>query len=143
MSRRTRITHEFVEFIPKELEEGVLYVSIPYSTAVHKCACGCGNKITTPISPTRWRLTYDGETVSLWPSVGNWSYPCQSHYWIERNRIEWAPTWSRAKIEASRTRDREERQRYYERTTVTERPEPAEEGLAARLLKRVGSFFRN
>lgn len=51
---------EFVEFVPKELEDGVLYISIPYSTAVHKCACGCGTKTTTPISPARWRFTYDG-----------------------------------------------------------------------------------
>jgi hypothetical protein len=99
MGGLTRIRHEFVEFIPKKLEQGVLYISIPYDTAVHKCACGCGSKITTPISPVRWRLTYDGETVSLSPSVGNWSYPCQSHYWVKCNRIEWAPKWSREKIE--------------------------------------------
>jgi hypothetical protein len=34
MSRPVRITHEFVEFIPKERQERVLYVSIPYATAV-------------------------------------------------------------------------------------------------------------
>lgn len=88
MSRLTSIRPEFVEFIPKELEEGVLYISISYLTAVHRCACGCGSKITTPIRPARWRFTYDGESVSLHPSIGNWSYPCQSHYWIERDRVE-------------------------------------------------------
>ena len=70
--RRTSIDHEFVEFIPSELQEAVLYVSIPYATAVHQCACGCGNKVVTPISPVDWQLLFDGETVSLTPSIGNW-----------------------------------------------------------------------
>jgi Family of unknown function (DUF6527) len=49
--RRTSITHEFVEYIPAELAEAVLYISITYRTAVHRCVCGCGNKVVTPISP--------------------------------------------------------------------------------------------
>lgn len=112
MTRLTSIRPEFVEFVPKQLEDGVLYVSIPYSTTVHKCACGCGSKITLPISPAKWRYMWDGDTISLWPSVGNWSYPCQSHYWIEQNDIEWAPKWSHEKIEANRARDKEDRERY-------------------------------
>jgi hypothetical protein len=43
---------EFVEFMPDKLEPGVIYVSIPYATAAHLCACGYGNEVTTPISPT-------------------------------------------------------------------------------------------
>src|SRR6266496_1497891 len=101
MSRLTTIRPEFVEFIPKDLEYGVVYVSVPYSTSVHSCACGCGSKITLPINPAKWRFLWDGEAISFWPSVGNWSYPCQSHYWIERNRIEWASKMSREKIKAN------------------------------------------
>ena len=71
--------HKFVEFIPSEIEENVIYISIEYDVAKHKCACGCGAIIVTSISPARWRLTYDGETVSLSPSIGNWSHPCKSH----------------------------------------------------------------
>jgi hypothetical protein len=112
VSRLTSIRPQFVEFVPKELEDGVLYVSIPYSTSVHRCACGCGSKITLPISPVKWRFLYDGESISLWPSVGNWSYECQSHYWIQQNQIEWAPRWSRDKIEKARARDRTDRERY-------------------------------
>jgi hypothetical protein len=44
MRSPVNIRHEFVEFIPKERQEGVLYVSIPYATAVHNCFCGCGLK---------------------------------------------------------------------------------------------------
>ncbi len=92
--RRTTIVHEFVEFIPSELKEGTLYISIPYATAVHLCACGCGIKVVTPISPPEWLLRWDGDTVSLHPSIGNWQFPCRSHYWIMRNRVEWARSCS-------------------------------------------------
>ena len=95
MSRRTQMTHRFVEEIPRELEEGVLYVSIHFATAVHRCCCGCGQEVVTPLSPTDWQLAFDGRSVSLYPSIGNWSLPCQSHYWIRRDIVEWAPRWSR------------------------------------------------
>lgn len=47
----------------------------------------------TPLTPADWKLTFDGETVSLYPSIGNWNFPCRSHYWLTKNRIEWAPGW--------------------------------------------------
>lgn len=140
MSRLRSIRPEFVEFIPKELEEGVLYISIPYKTAVHRCACGCGSKITTPIRPARWRFTYDGESVSLCPSIGNWSYPCQSHYWIERNRVEWAPRWSKEKIAAGRAEDRAARQRYYGERA--EPPNGAAREPRGGLMQRLRNLFK-
>jgi hypothetical protein len=106
MTRHTRVTHEFVDFIPNVLEDGKVYISVKYATAVHKCCCGCGREVVAPLSPTDWRLIFDGQTISLDPSIGNWSFPCQSHYWITRNRVEWARRWSRAEIEAGRARDR-------------------------------------
>ena len=106
MNTHATIRHEFVGFIPDSLEEGVLYVSIPYTTAAHLCACGCGHEVVTPLSPTDWQMIFDGETVSLKPSIGNWSFPCQSHYWIERGRIRWAPRWTREQIDAGREHDR-------------------------------------
>ena len=39
---RTTFEHRFVELIPEVLDEGVLYISVTYTTALHKCACGCG-----------------------------------------------------------------------------------------------------
>jgi hypothetical protein len=77
-----------------------------YLLFVHLCACGCGHEIVTPLSPTDWRLIFDGETVSLKPSIGNWSYECQSHYWIVRDRIRWARRLTRPEIDAGRARDR-------------------------------------
>ena len=78
----TTISHEFVDVIPGHLDEGILYICIPYTTAVHKCFCGCGHEVVTPLAPRQWSLIFDGETISLTPSIGNWSFPCRSHYWI-------------------------------------------------------------
>lgn len=109
MSRLERIRPEFVEFVPRTLEPGIVYISIAYSTMVHQCACGCGSKIATPLSPARWSFAYDGEAISVWPSIGNWSYACQSHYWIDCNRIKWAAKWSPDRIERNRKRDKADR----------------------------------
>jgi hypothetical protein len=113
MPRQTQLTPEFVELVPSELKEGVLYVSMIYASAIHKCCCGCGEKVVTPLGPTDWKLTFDGESISLHPSVGNWSLPCQSHYWIQENKVRWAPRMSRQQIEAGRATDRLERERFY------------------------------
>ena len=142
MTRLTTIRPEFVEFVPKELEEGVLYVSVSYSTTVHKCACGCGSKITLPISPPKWRFMYDGETISLWPSVGNWSYECESPYWIEQNRIEWAPKWSREKIEAGRARDKADRERYLSARTAPGEARSSAKESGPGLIDRLRGLFR-
>lgn len=109
-----RIRHEFVECIPTKVKAGTLYISIQYSTAVHKCCCGCGNEVVTPLSPTDWELSFNGETVSLAPSIGNWSFDCKSHYLIEDGNVRWAPRWSRQEIEDGRARDREAKRRYFE-----------------------------
>lgn len=108
------VTHEFVRLIPEALEEGILYVSVEFATASHKCFCGCGHKVVTPLAPTGWELTFNGEAVSLYPSIGSWSLPCRSHYWIEDGRVRWAPMWSDEEVEVGRSRDARARERYYE-----------------------------
>lgn len=113
MNRPTQISHEFVEFIPDRLEDETLYMSIEYATAQHNCLCGCGNRVITPLTPTDWSITYDGETVSLSPSVGNWSFACRSHYWIRRDRVTWAAKFSQEKINAVRATDKKAKHRYY------------------------------
>ena len=86
----TRFAHKFVDRLPPVLEAETLYVSMACATVVHLCACGCGRKVVTPLSPGDWRLTFDGKSLTLLPSIGNWQYPCRSHYWIRSSRIEWA-----------------------------------------------------
>lgn len=113
MSATDTLEPEFVQEIPREVNPGTLYISVAYGTATHLCCCGCGREVVTPIHPTRWAFAYDGETVSLWPSVGSWSLPCQSHYVIRNNRVRWAPRWSKDRIDAGRARDRLERERHF------------------------------
>lgn len=103
------LRHEFIEEAPDELDDGVLYISMEYRTTLHLCCCGCGNQVVLPLRPTAWRLTYDGETVSLAPSVGNWSFACRSHYWIRDSRVRWAGGWTDEQVAAGRRRTLEAR----------------------------------
>jgi hypothetical protein len=113
MPRQTRLALEFVELVPPKLKEGVLYISMLYGSVIHECCCGCGEKVVTPLGPTDWKLTYDGETISLYPSVGSWSFRCQSHYWIQDSQVRWAPRMSRDEINSLQAGERVVRDRYY------------------------------
>lgn len=101
----TKLSHKFVKNVPAALEEGVLYISIEYATAIHKCVCGCGKEVVTPLSPSGWSLIFNGKGVSLYPSIGNWSFPCQSHYWINDDEVEWAPKWTKEQIQEAQAED--------------------------------------
>jgi hypothetical protein len=114
------LKHEFVEFIPDLLKEGTIYVSIRFATATHLCCCGCRSKVVTPLRPTDWKLIFDGKTVSLYPSIGNWSFNCQSHYWIRNNKVRWAPAWSKERIEAGRTQDRQRKEIHFRQSEAIE-----------------------
>lgn len=106
MSEHSSYEYELVDRFPDIARDGVLYVSMGYATSMHRCMCGCRESVVTPLSPTDWRMTYDGETISLAPSIGNWSMPCQSHYWLDHGQVRWAGAWTRDEIEAGRDRDR-------------------------------------
>lgn len=111
--RVDRVDHHFVQFIPDELEPATLYISIEYATVAHSCLCGCGGRVVTPLGPTDWRLTYNGETITLAPSVGNWSFECQSHYVIRQSKVIWGRKLSGTKIDAVRERDRLQKKKHY------------------------------
>ena len=138
--KRARIEHRFVDAIPARLEEGVVYVSIGFATVVHKCLCGCGQEVVTPLSPTDWRLTFDGASISLDPSVGNWSFDCQSHYWITRNRVRWAGKMSREQIAAVREQDVLAKAAYGQRNghASRDREGPEQRGIVRRILRFIG-----
>lgn len=105
--------HKFVDFIPDQIPFGVLFISIRYKTAVHKCVCGCDHEVVTPITPTDWKLTFDGETVSLSPSIGNWNFECRSHYWIIRNKVVHSRQWSNEKIEKERKKGEVKKNKFF------------------------------
>lgn len=87
MTRVAELEPRFVRVLPESLPEGVLFISIEYAIAGHRCCCGCGSEVFTPFSPVDWALTFNGESVSLDPSIGNWSFKCRSHYWVASRRV--------------------------------------------------------
>ena len=85
--KKVEIEPIFVDSIPEIIEENKLYISEKYKTAIHNCLCGCGEKTITPLTGgSFWDLVKENNgTVSLIGSVGNYSFPCKSHYIITKN----------------------------------------------------------
>ena len=135
------LQHRFVEFIPEKIEEGFLYISIEYCTAIHKCICGCGNEVVTPLSPTDWKLTFNGKTISLYPSIGNWNFDCQSHYWIKNNKIEFAGRWTKNQINSGRESDLGKKIEYFEELKPSEEILINNENIKINIWKRILNFF--
>ncbi|GJL65863.1 MAG: hypothetical protein NPIRA05_08340 [Nitrospirales bacterium] len=69
----------------------------------------------TPLFPTDWKLIFEGQSVSLDPSIGNWSFDCQTHYWIKRNQAIWSYHWSQEQIQNNRAYDRNAKEHYYDK----------------------------
>ena len=116
----TQFEPRFVKTIPRELALGTLFVSMEYGIVVHSCCCGCGNEIVTPLTPTDWRLEFDGESISLRPSIGNWSLPCRSHYIIRRNKVIECEDWGEAEIEAELQRNAKAKNAFYSQKSKIE-----------------------
>jgi len=114
MPKLTHIQLVRVHYVPKDLEPGLLYVAEEFGAAIHLCACGCGAKVSTPLGPTEWSLEETKQGPSLKPSIGNWQFPCRSHYWIDRGEIVWSGQWTAEQIEAGRQRDEARRRAHYD-----------------------------
>ena len=81
---------EFVDFMPHEKEDGVLYVSKRFQLVICKCPCGCGFEAVMPIKPKQYGWDYiekDGK-VTLSPSVAT-DCPKKAHFFIRENKIQW------------------------------------------------------
>ena len=111
MSNQT-IRPEFVESAPRQLTDGVIYISDHFRTALHKCCCGCGKEVVTPLNPAGWSYFMKDGKVTLKPSIGNWSFPCKSHYLIVQNKVVWAGTMSDEKIAQVKARDTRDQEAY-------------------------------
>jgi hypothetical protein len=139
--KRGGIEFKFVEFMPATLKDGVVYISMAYATASHLCLCGCGEKVVTPFSPTDWKLTFDGVSISISPSIGNWDFACRSHYWITNSEVRWAPSWTREQILAARARERSAKEKYYGEPELEEletAPPQRRSGVLSRILRFFG-----
>lgn len=149
MIRIKQLHHRFVDLIPDDPEPGMLYVSMEYATAAHRCCCGCGEEVVTPFNPAQWQMSFDGDAVSLHPSVGNWNLRCRSHYVVRDGRVIEAPTWTKEQVEAGRRRDANARAGYFgdqkKAPALPESPAPAavkpEKGLWSRLKGWLESTF--
>ena len=86
--KRYNMKTAFVHRVPSQIEEGVLYICLDCDVVIHKCACGCGEKVVLPLAPEHWQLYYDGD-VTLSPSIGNYQYECKSHYFIRKSQVVW------------------------------------------------------
>jgi hypothetical protein len=106
---------ERVEYMPKELNPGILYVAERFGAAAHLCACGCGTKVRTPLGPVDWSLEQTARGPTLYPSIGNWQQSCRSHYWIFEGEVIWEKQWSQRAIEAGRQKEQRRAQQYYDR----------------------------
>lgn len=100
------ITPVYVERMPDKLEEGRLYISESRNLAMHKCCCGCGEEVVTPLNTKAgWKVIKHGEMVSLHPSIGNWNFACDSHYWIKNNVVDWSYKMTAKEISRVQERD--------------------------------------
>lgn len=133
------LQHRFVQYLPETLEPGILYISLEYVTASHLCCCGCGEEVVTPLSPVGWRMTFDGETISLWPSIGNWNLRCRSHYIIDRGRVVVVASWSNEQVAAERHRDSKAKADFFGKPTET--PLVSESSDAGTVQSEQGSWW--
>lgn len=83
----------YCHYIPRPIEEGIIYISEEFKVAIHLCACGCGVQTVMPIDIASggWRMIKEGDKVTFSPSIGNFTgeRPYHAHYYIERNKVKW------------------------------------------------------
>ena len=140
MLKTLHLEHQFVRHLPDELRPGILYISMEYATASHLCCCGCGEEVVTPFAPAQWKMTFDGDAVSLHPSVGNWLLACRSHYVVRQGRVHEAAPWSNAQIATGLAHDKAARAKMFASAatdsppTQTVAPMPVKKGVWAQLV---------
>lgn len=140
----SRLEHRFADEIPEKLEPGILYVSMKYATATHSCCCGCGEEVVTPFTPSDWRMEFNGETISLSPSVGSWTLACRSHYIIRDGKVIEAAPWTEEQVDAGRRREKNAKQQHYGRQAlphVNEAPAPPKSAEKENLLQRLKGWL--
>lgn len=116
----TRLGLELVEDMPDEILSGILYVSDEYEIACHRCACGCGRLVYTPLGTTEWRFFNNNGKPSLKPSIGNWALPCRSHYWVSKGRVVWAGDWTDEQVRIGRDAEAERRNDHHDEKSVSQ-----------------------
>lgn len=79
--------------VPDHIDKTIFIVGSTPKWVIFDCPCDRGHRLSVPlmksVSP-HWRLTRHGKTISLWPSISVTDGPCDSHFWLRKNRVEWA-----------------------------------------------------
>ena len=94
MDKLQEITPVFTEELPykKDMEFGKIYISREHEVACFLCPCGCGevNHISF-IKGLRnqWVFIEDKGKITFRPSIGCFESPCNSHFFITENHIDW------------------------------------------------------
>jgi hypothetical protein len=139
-----KFRHEIVDSIPETLQSNTLYVTTDRDVAAHLCACGCGREVITPLSPTDWSASFGRQGASLSPSIGNWAFPCRSHYYIRGGAVVWAHNMSDKAIAYGRSLDKARKQNYYDKLggVPPAPPESTPPVASYTLLNRLVSFCK-
>jgi hypothetical protein len=140
------LKHRFVEAIPDNIEPGIIYISGSRRTPCHLCVCGCGHEMTTPISPTDWQVKFDGESVSLSPSIVLWEFKCKSHYWIIKSRIRHSGQWNERQVQQGREREKQRKSDFYKKPAglvpeVPDQPQRVQPAMRKEWIKALLKFF--
>ncbi|MCM4156824.1 DUF6527 family protein [Gramella sp. AN32] len=128
-----------VKYLPKDLEQEILYVSEEFGIAGHLCPCGCKNKIMTPLDPSEWSFKEVNNIPTLYPSIGNWQLPCRSHYWITDGNIKWSYDWNENEIIAGREVEAKKREAYYNNLEIKQ----AKKSVLRRILDWFSKLLSN
>jgi hypothetical protein len=81
--------------VPDDPGASIFVVGHPSSPkwVVFQCPCNSEHRLQVPLMKSahpRWTLDIRGEEASLRPSIWVNGDPCDSHFWLYRNRIQWA-----------------------------------------------------
>jgi hypothetical protein len=81
------------EEVPDKIGKAVYLVGLPKTKwVVFSCPCGCGEKLSVNLMYSiypHWQLRLEKGTISLRPSVWIDNKGCNSHFWIDKNRVIW------------------------------------------------------
>lgn len=94
-----KYTYEAVEWIPRQLRDGVVYHNHDFELAELLCACGCGHRITLLV-PDGHQISSEDSIPTIRPSILVADAPCRSHYFITNGDVEWLPAFSPSQAES-------------------------------------------
>lgn len=91
MKKEKTFYPEFLKYIPNDIDDSKLYISLEFGCAIFMCPCGCGHKAVLSLRPfweDAWDIEINEDKVSFSPSI--LSGVCKSHFYIKNNKVEWA-----------------------------------------------------